>query len=798
MKRIIRNVAVLGSGVMGSQIACHFANAGCNVLLLDIVPKELNENEKAENRTLDDPKVRNRIVNENLDKAVGAKIAPLYKKSYLGRIRTGNFEDDLSSLKEADWIVEAIVENLDIKNKLFEKVEDQREKGTLITSNTSGIPINLIARERSEDFKKHFAGTHFFNPPRYLPLLEIIPNKNTSRETLDFLSDFGDRYLGKTAIQCKDTPAFIANRIGIYAIMLTFELMDQLGLKVEEVDTLTGPVIGRPKSATFRTCDLVGLDVLADVAHGLHQNLTGDEEKDLFQVPGFLQKMIEKGWLGEKKGQGFYKKIRENGKSKILALDLNSLEYQPREKVKFSSLEQAKAQGSPDDRIKTLLKGKDKAGEFYRKFVYRFLSYVSHRIPEIADYPYQVDQALKAGFGWEAGPFENWDQLDVGNAVETMKKQDFKPAPWVEEMLKNNVSSFYKREKGIRKCYDPQRKEYREIPASRELIFLDDHKEKIVWKNEGATLYDIGDEVLNLAFHTQGNSVGSEVLEGIDRALDITEKDYRGLVIANEGKNFSVGANLGLIFMLALEQEYDELTMAVNRFQQAMLKVKYSPVPVVVAPHQRALGGGTELCMHADAVQAAAETYMGLVEVGVGLIPAGGGTTGMTRRASRQYYPGDPEIPHLQNFLLTIAQAKVSYSAPQAFDLGYLESGKDRFTMNRSRLIHEAKQRVLYLSGAGYSPPFPEKIKVLGRQALSSFYVGANAFYRANYITGHDKKISSKLAYVMCGGDLTSPQEVPEQYLLDLEKEAFLSLLGEKKTVERIESVLNTGKPLRN
>jgi len=798
MNRYINHVTVLGSGVMGSQIACHFANIGLPVLLLDIVPKELTDLEKQKGRSLDDKAVRNRVANDNLKQTLKSKIPPLYKKEYKDRIQTGNFEDDLSRINDSDWVIEAIVENLDIKKSLFEQVEQYRKPGTLISSNTSSIPIHYMLEGRSEDFQQHFAGTHFFNPPRYLPLLEVIPTQSTKQAITDFYLDYGDRFLGKTTLQCKDTPAFIANRVGVYAIMLTLQLMQEMELTVDEIDTFTGPVMGRPKSATFRTADLVGLDVLAEVANGLSKGLKGDEEKDIFKVPDYLNQMLVNGWQGEKSGQGFFKKVKEHGESKIYTLDINTMEYHPQQKPSFQTVEQAKQAGSLKDKLRTLIKGQDKAGEFYRRFFSRFLGYVSRRIPEISDTIYQVDEGLRAGFDWKYGPFEIWDLLGVQQMRDAMKEQGIEPASWVDDMLKEGHNNFYQIEDGYRQYYDLQNKDYALVPATQEFILLDNYSNNVVWNNSECTVYDIGDGVLNVEFHSRGNSLGSEVLKGIQEGIALAEENYRGVVIANEGNNFSVGANLGLIFMMAVEQEFDELQMAVKQFQDTMMCIRYSNVPVVAAPHNQTLGGGNEICLHADAVQAYAETYMGLVEVGAGVIPAGGGSKEMTKRAAEHFYEGDPEIPNLQNYLLTLAQAQVSYSAMQGYDLHFLQPGKDRITMNRKRLIKDAKDRVLQFSKAGYTKPLPQKIKVLGRGALGTFYTGANGFYQGNFITEHDLKISQKLAYVMCGGDLTAPQEVSEQYLLDLEREAFVSLCGEQKTMKRMEQLVNTGKPLRN
>ncbi len=801
MTRRINAVTVLGSGVMGSRIACHFANIGVKVLLLDIVPDKLTAKESSQGLALSDKAVRNRIVNEALQSCIRSKPAPLYNKSDARLITTGNFEDDLQHIESSDWIIEAVIENLEIKKNLFAKVEQFRREDTLITSNTSGIPVHLMLDGRSENFRRHFCGTHFFNPPRYLRLLEIIPTPETSAEVVDFLMHYGDLYLGKTTVLCKDTPAFIANRIGVYSIMSIFHLMEQLDLSVEEIDALTGPVSGRPKSATFRTCDVVGIDTLVKVANDLYKHCPEDEQRSLFKIPAYVQKLVDQGWLGDKTGQGFYKKTKdEQGKTMIFALDTQAFEYQPKSKVRFSTLESAKPVEHLQERLPLLMKGDDKASAFYRQFLFGLFAYVSHRIPEIAEAVYKVDDALKAGFGWEIGPFEHWDLLGLEKTVAHMEKAGISPAPWVKNMLGSGTTAFYQIKDGRRQYYNIGNAAYEDIPGTDAFIILDHFRSKhVIWKNTGATLFDLREGILGLEFHTKMNTMGGEVLQGIHKAIEIAEKDHRGLVIGNDGQNFSAGANLGMVFMLAIEQEYDEINFAIRYFQQTMMKIKYCSIPVVAAPHHLTLGGGCELCLHTDRVQANAETYIGLVEVGVGLIPAGGGSKEMTARAAESYYTGDPEIPHLQNFFLNIAQAKVATSAAEAFDMQVFLDGRDSVTLNRSRLIADARTAAIALAEAGYTAPREkEQIKVLGRRAMGTFLTGANAFFTAGYISEHDKKIAEKLAYVMCGGDLSDTSYVSEQYLLDLEREAFLSLLGEKKTLERIQSVLQTGKPVRN
>lgn len=795
----IKKVAVLGSGVMGSRIACHFANIGVQVLLLDIAPSALNDAETAKGLALDSKLVKNRIVNDALASAIKSNPSPLYLASLASNISTGNFTDDLAKISEVDWIIEVVVENLKIKQQLFESVEKYRKPGTLISSNTSGIPIHLMCEGRSEDFQAHFCGTHFFNPPRYLKLLEIIPTAKTKQEVTDFLLNYGSLYLGKTTVLCKDTPAFIANRIGVYAIMEILHTVKKLNLTVEEVDKLTGSVIGHPKSATFRTGDLVGLDTLIKVANNLVNDAKNDEAVDLFKLPDFLEKMNENKWFGDKSGQGFYKKTKnEKGETEILSLDLNSFEYTPQKKAKFATLEATKPIESLSKRLPVLYNGKDVAGEFYRVTFNGLFKYVSNRIPEIADELYKIDAAVCAGFGWDLGPFEMWDALGVQTIITNMETTGQKPAHWVYEMLNDGITHFYKIENGVKKYYDISSKTYQTIPGSEKQILLDTVRTNKVWGNSGTTLIDLGDGILNLEFHTKMNTMGGEVIQGILKSIEIAEKDFRGLVIANEGVNFSAGANLAMLLMFAIDQEWDEIDIMVRSFQKATTRARFSSIPVVTAPHGLTLGGGCELNLHADAVQASAETYIGLVEVGVGLIPGGGGTKEMTLRASDAYEDGDIELNTIKNTYMNIAMGKVATSAHEAMAMNIFRK-TDRISMNQSLQIAQAKSRAIELADAGYTQPkMRNDIKVQGKSALSMFLIGAHSMHRGNYISEHDKKISEKLAWIMCGGDLSMPQKVSEQYLLDLEREAFLSLCGEKKTLERIQHMLKTGKPLRN
>lgn len=794
-RRLIRSVSVLGSGVMGSRIACHFANIGVRVLLLDIIDPKLEGEDRKK------PALRNRVVNEALQMAVKQNPSPVYSKEVLKHIRTGNFEDDLDKIGDSDWIIEVVVENLEIKRQLLEKVDALRKTGTLITSNTSGIPIADIAAGRSEDFRRHFCGTHFFNPPRYLKLLEIIPSGDTDAAVTDFLMDYGDRFLGKTTVLCKDTPAFIANRIGVFSIMAVLDTMRALQMTIDEVDALTGTVSGRPKSATFRTADVVGIDTLVKVARNTYAACPDDESRDMFTVPDYIEKLVENKWLGDKTGQGFFKKIKNaEGKSEILVLDLNTFTYVPSHKAKYATLDAAKPVDDLHERLRILHKGSDTAGQFYRRTTFLVNRYVSHRIPEIADELYKIDAAMRAGFGWESGPFETWDTLGVAETVRQMESDGIDVAPWVKEMLAAGITSFYTYENGKRKYYDIPSGQYREIPGMGTIILLDTLREKQpVFKNEGATLHDLGDDILCLEFHTKMNVIGAEIMTAVNTSIAIAEKNYRGLVIGNEAANFSAGANIAMMLMLAVEQEYEELDMAIRMFQKMTTRVRYSAIPVAVAPHGLTLGGGCEMTMHADIAIAAAETYIGLVEVGAGLIPAGGGTKELALRASDAYVQGDIEIPTLQAMSLNIAMAKVATSAREAFELGILREGRDREVVNGSRLIAEAKQAVMQMAAAGYTQPQPRSdIRVLGRTALGSFYAGIASMRIGGYISEYDEVIARKVCYVLCGGDLSHPAMVNEQYLLDLEREAFLSLLGEKKTLERMQHILKTGKPLRN
>lgn len=799
MRRTIKKAVVLGSGIMGSRIACHFANIGLEVLLLDICPKELSPDEQAKGLTLDSPFVKNRIVNSSLENAIKSKPSPLYNLKFASQIKTGNFTDDLSKIKDYDWVIEAVVENLEIKKSLFEQVEKHRKPGTLISSNTSGIPINFMIQGRSDDFQKHFCGTHFFNPPRYLKLLEIIPTTKTDPEIVNFFMEYGDLFLGKETVLCKDTPAFIANRIGIYGIMSGMHVIEKMGLSINEVDKLTGPVIGRPKSATFRTMDVVGLDTAVKVAAGLYEGLPKDESRETFKLPRIIQELYDRKWWGDKTSQGYYKKTVVNGQKDILELNLRTFEYETKGKARLDILDKTKNEESLKKRLQIAINSTGREGDFYRSTFFDLFRYCTFRIPEVADELYRIDQAVSAGFAWEMGPFETWDAMGLSACASKMKEMNLAPAPWIDELLAAGHESFYKFENGKKLYYDIPSKSYKVVPGTEAFIYLDAFKQSnVVWKNEGSTIYDIGDGVLNIEFHTKMNSLGAEVIEGLNQAITLAEKDYRGLVIANEGQNFSAGANLAMLFMYAVDQEYDEIDLMIRQFQNTMTRARFSSIPVVSAPSGLALGGGCELSLHCDAIQAHAETYIGLVEVGVGLIPGGGGSKELTLRASDKYMPNDPELNILQEYFMNIATAKVATSAHEARAMDILRPS-DGITLNRARLIADAKKKVLQLAAAGYTKPNPRTdIKVHGRTSMAMFEAGITGMLYGAYISEHDAKIARKLAWIMSGGDLSSTSLVSEQYLLDLEREAFLSLCGEQKTLERIQSILFKGKPLRN
>ena len=801
MNRSIKKVAILGSGIMGSRIACHFANIGVQVLLLDIAPKELNAEEEAKGLSLESPLVKNRIVNLAFQQTLKSKPASLYQAGFAANIQLGNFDDNLSGIADADWIMEVVVENLAIKKSLYDRVEQFRKAGTLITSNTSGIPIHLMAEGRSADFQAHFCGTHFFNPPRYLRLLEIIPTPKTDPAVVEFLLAYGETQLGKATVLCKDTPAFIANRIGVYSMMQTMKVVEELGLSVEQVDKLTSKVVGRPKSGTFRLSDVVGLDTTVHVANNLLAALTEDESKSIFELPTMMQKLMDNKWLGDKTGQGFYKKTKDDkGKTVILSLDLQTFEYRAAQRVSFETLERSKAVDQLADRFALLLAGQDLAGEFYRKTILDGFRYASNRVPEIADDLVKIDQAICAGFGWEMGVFETWDAIGVEKANAMMADLGLSPAPWVKEMLALGHSTFYKTEGGKRLYYNLASKSYQVIPGQEKQISLSILKPtNTVFKNDDAHIIDLGDGIVGLEFHSKMNTMGQGVLEGLAYAIETAEKDFRGLVIGNESNEaFSAGANLGMLYMFGIEKKFDEVNQMIATFQESMMRVRYSSIPVVVAPHTLALGGGCEINLHADKIVAHSELYMGLVEVGVGLIPAGGGTKEMALRMGDARRAGDVELNRLQQAFMNIATAKVSTSAHEALEMNYLRT-QDRIVLNRSQVISEAKKEAILLAEAGYVQKNRRSdVWVEGKQGLALFKAGIQGMLMGRYISEHDALIANKLAFAICGGDLDAPQQVTEQYLLDLEREAFLSLTGEQKTMDRIGSLLSGGKPLRN
>lgn len=799
MKRAIKKVAIIGSGIMGSGIACHFANIGVEVRLFDIVPRELNEKEMAKGLTLESKAVRNRLVNDSLTASLKSKPSPIYQKDFAKRITTGNLADDMPLISDCDWIIEVVVERLDIKQKVFEQIEKYRTKGSLITSNTSGIPIQYMNKGRSEDFRQHFAVTHFFNPPRYLKLFEVVPGPDCKQEVTDFLMSYAEKFLGKTAVLAKDTPAFIGNRVGIFGIMSLFHVVKEMGLSVEQVDKLTGPVIGRPKSATFRTVDLVGLDTLVHTANGVAANAKNDEMHASFAIPDFVTKMMDNKWLGSKTKQGFYKKTVIDGKKAIHSLDLKTLEYKEQEKVKFPTLEMTKSIDNVIDRFKVLVKGKDKAGEFYRKTFAPLFQYVSNRIPEISDELYRIDDAMRAGFGWEHGPFQIWNAIGVEKGVEMMKAEGFTPNKWVDEMLASGETSFYSVKEGAKYYYDIPTKKQTLIPGQDAFIILDTIREaKTIWSNAEASIQHLGDGVLNVEFQSKMNTLGGGVLEAINKGVDLAETEYEAVILGNQAANFSVGANLAMVFMMAVEQEYDELAMAVKYFQDTVMRLRYSSVPTLITPRGMTFGGALEMSMHVDKVVAAAETYTGLVEFGVGIIPAGAGTKEMTRRVSELWVKDDVKLNRLREAFITMAMAKVATSAYEAFDLGFYQKGKDIVVVNEARQIAVAKRHAILMLEDGYTQPAQKEVYVLGKQALGMFLVGTDSLKAGRFASEHDQLIANKLGYIMAGGDLSEPQFVSENYLLELEREAIMSLLTERKTLERIEHTLKTGKPLRN
>ena len=806
MKRCIDKVVVLGAGTMGARIAAHFANAAVPVLLLDIVPPALASTDAAE---------RNKIVRAGLDAAKKSKPAAFFTAAMADKISIGNFDDDLQRCKDADWIIEVVAENLDIKKNLLARVAQFRKPGAIVTTNTSGLPVHLIAEGMSEEFQQHWAGTHFFNPPRYLKLVELIPGPKTSPEVLETLAEFCDRRLGKGVVVAKDTPNFIANRIGTFSMLNALRLMNKLGMTIEEVDACTGPAIGQPKSATFRTADIVGLDVLMHVVKNIYESATDDESREMYKVPPFVEEMAKRKWLGDKTGQGFYKKLRGEGEKEILTLDINTMDYRPRQKARFASIEAGKTIEDTGDRLRALigpvLQGQtgDKAQQFLWGSLSETCFYAARRVPEISDRVEDVDRAMRWGFGWELGPFQIMDTLGVPAFAAQIKKEGRELPPAIEKLLAGGRNSFYTSEKGATSVFELSNGNARKIEEPSGIIFLKSLKDagKEVERNSGASLIDLGDGVLCCEFHSKMNAIGADLISMLHKGLKRLETNFDAMVIANQAVNFSVGANLMLVLMGAQEQEWDELHLAVKQFQNANLAIKYAPKPVVTAPQGMALGGGCEVSLHGARIQAAAEAYMGLVETGVGLVPGGGGTKEMMIRANEHAGGGeDLDLFHAMKPLFeTIAMAKVGTSAEECRDLGFLRR-EDGVSMNRDRLAGDAKEVALSLVRNGYRPKAANwqegaqttQIKVLGDQFLSGAKLVIHMMQRGGYITDYDAHVGRKLGNILAGGALSSPQFVSEQYVLDLEREAFVSLCGEKKTQERIAHTLKTGKPLRN
>jgi 3-hydroxyacyl-CoA dehydrogenase len=810
MRRVIKRCGVIGAGVMGATIAAQMANVGIETVLLDIVLPELTDDDRKKGIAKESKEFRNKLAQQGLDTALKSRPASFYLRENAGLITLGNMDDDITRLRDVDWIIEAVVERLDIKKSVFEKIEGILGPETIIASNTSGISAREMCEGRSENFRRHFAVTHFFNPPRYMKLLELVPGPDTLPEVIETLAETCEKVLGKGIVYAKDTSNFVANRIGTYSMLYVIQTMIDLGLTVEAVDELTGSIIGHPKSASFRTADLVGLDTLVHVAENVYEGAPDDEKREMFKIPDFIKKMIENKMLGEKSGQGFYRKSKDSeGKKVILSLDYNSLEYRPQEKVKLASLETARSISGVSQRIKSLYWAEDTAGQFTFRQVNEALIYAANRIPEIADDIVNIDNAMKWGFAWKLGPFEVWDAIGLKKSVAKMKDAGCQIPSWVQEMLDSGKESFYKREAGKLYFYDLVSKEYKEVPIKPEIILLPSLKdqEKKVEGNKGASLIDIGDGVACLEFHTKMNAMGDDIISMVMKSADIVSKDFQGLVIANHADNFSAGANLPLILFTAQEEEWDELDWMIKTFQDSFMRLKYLDKPVVAAPAGMALGGGCEICLASDRVRFAAETYMGLVEVGVGLIPSGGGCKEVLVRNTEHLfevqrgglYPKQIEfMPFVARAFETIAMAKVSTSGPEAIKLGYLRP-TDKMTVNRDYLIEDAKKTVLAMNMEGYTPPRPlEEIRVAGENTFSMVKLGLWTMHESGYITEHDVTVSTKVGYVLCGGNVLEYTKVSEQYLLDLEREAFLSLCGHPMTQARIQHMLQTGKPLRN
>ena len=808
MKRRIEKAAVLGAGTMGARIAAHLANAGIPCYLLDVVPPELSADEKRKGQTLENPSVRSRIVLAGLEAARKSRPAAFFTAETARLITAGNLEDNLAWCGDVDWIIEAVAENLEIKRKLFDRVEGVRKPGTIVSSNTSGLPIRMIAEGRSEDFQRHWAGTHFFNPPRYMKLVELIPGPKTLPEVLESLVAVCDVRLGKGVVTAKDTPNFIANRVGTFSVLIAIQQMQALEMTIEEVDACTGRAIGWPNSATFRTLDIVGLDVLLHVVRNLYENVQEDESRELFRVPPLMEEMMRRGWLGEKSGSGFYKRIKGAGESEILTLDWKKMEYRPREKARFGSIETGKSIESTRERLAMLvgpaLEGSaqaDKASKFLWSSLSATCLYAARRVPEIADRIVEVDRAMRWGFGWELGPFEACDAIGIERMASALQKTGNQLPPLVEKVLASPVKAFSVTEKGQTRYFDLASGALQPLEEDPSVIILKSLKERTpaVQENSGASLIDLGDGVLCCEFHAKMNAIGGDTIAILQAGVARLGTEFEAMVIANQGTNFSAGANLMLLLMMAQEGEWDDVHIAVRQFQRANMAIKYAPGPIVAAPHAMSLGGGCEIPLHAARIHAAAETYMGLVEAGVGLIPAGGGTKEMLIRANEHAAGTDSlDLMHaLRPIFENIAMAKVSTSGEEARSLDYLRP-QDSIAMNRDRQIADAKETALALVRAGYHPPAPAEIRVLGEEFLAAAKLAIHMMIRGEYATEYDGVVARKLAYVMAGGNITAAQSVPEQYVLDLEREAFVSLCGERKTQERIAHTLKTGRPLRN
>ncbi len=809
MEKRIEKAGIIGAGVMGATIAAQLANVGIETTLLDIIPPDLTEEDKAKGLAQESEAFRNKLALQGIQTALASKPASFYLPENAKRIRVGNLEDHLEWLKDVQWIIEVVIERLDIKKIVYEKIETVLQPGTLITSNTSGIPAKDLCDGRSENFKKHFAITHFFNPPRYMKLLEIVPGPDTLPEAIECLADVSEKILGKGVVYAKDTPNFVANRIGIFSVFYVIQAMIDLGLTIEAIDELTGPMIGHPKSATFRTSDLVGLDTIVHVANNVYEGTPNDEKREMFREPQLVKQMLDRNLLGEKTKQGFYKKAKEGGKTVILSMDYNTMEYTPREKVKLASLEAAKNISGTAGKIKALYYADDAAGKFTFSTLSETLIYSANRIPEIADDILNLDNAMKWGFAWKMGPFEIWDVIGVDSSVTKMKEASYPIPDWVKEMLDLGKTTFYKREAGTSSFYDPSIKDYREVPVRPGVILLPalKEREKKVAGNQGASLIDIGDGIACLEFHTKMNAMGDDIVNMVIKSVDMVSRDFEGLVIANHADMFSAGANLPLVLFTAQEEEWDDLEWMVKTFQDTFMKLKYLDKPVVAAPAGMALGGGCEICLAADRVRYGAETYMGLVEVGVGVLPAGGGSKELLLRNTEHLfevqpggvYPKQIELmPYVARAFETIALAKVSTSGPEAVKLGYLRP-QDKMTVNRDLLIEDAKKTVLAMNLEGYQPPRPDmEIRVGGKDTLAVLKMAVWTLHEQGYATDHDVTVSEKVAHVLSGGEVLADTKVSEQYLLDLEREAFVSLCGDPKTQDRMQHMLTTGKPLRN